>query len=213
MATTTEAQPEAKPLKQKSPPAYLIKEWVMGIPVYYKGYRDVLKKRKKLEDIMADGTLQAAIKFWLTLLLGKKLDLSKYWVFSGEVGSHIAHRKNASHDLVVIEKALLPPNKVSNRYADVPPKVVIEIDTEVEFGDAPRPLEEFIHSKIQQTLDFGTEKVIWIFTTTRKVLVATPNADWTISDWTKTIEVLDGVQFNLAEYTASEGIIVAPIGA
>lgn len=185
----------------------------MGIPVYYKGYRDVLKKRKKLEDIMADGTLQAAIKFWLTLLLGKKLDLSKYWVFSGEVGSHIAHRKNASHDLVVIEKALLPPNKVSNRYADVPPKVVIEIDTEVEFGDAPRPLEEFIHSKIQQTLDFGTEKVIWIFTTTRKVLVATPNADWTISDWTKTIEVLDGVQFNLAEYTASEGIIVAPIGA
>lgn len=204
MSAIVETRAATKTSKRKVP-SYLIKEWVYDIPVYYKGYRDVLKKNKTPEEIMADGTLQAAIKFWLTLLLGNHLDLSKYWVFSGEVGSHIAYRQNASHDLVVIEKRLLPPGSVSNRYADVPARVVIEIDTAVEYGN-DLPVEQFVQQKTQQTLDFGAEKVIWIFTATQKVMVATRDADWTISDWNKTIDVLDGVQFNLAEFVAKEGI-------
>lgn len=87
----------------------------------------------------------------------------------------------------------------------MPARVVIEIDTAVEYGN-DFPVEQFVQQKTQQTLDFGTEKVIWIFTATQKVMVATPNADWIISDWNKTIEVLDGVRFNLAEFIAQEGI-------
>jgi len=204
MPTTAEAQATTKKSKRKVP-SYLIKEWVYDTPVYYKGYREVMQKSKTPEEIMADGTLQAAIKFWLSLLLGNQLNLSKYWIFSGEVGSHIAPRKNASHDLVIIEKRLLPPGKVSNRFADVPARVVIEIDTAVEYGDG-NPVEQFVQQKTQQTLDFGTEKVIWIFTATQKVMVATRDADWTISDWSKTIEVLDGVSFNVADFIAKEGI-------
>ena len=206
MSTTAEAQAGKKTRKQNVPP-YLIKEWVNGIPVYYKGYRDVLQKNKTPEDIMADGTLQAALKFWLTLLLGNKLNLSKYWVFSGEVGSHLSHRQNASHDLVIIEKSKLPPGKVSNRYADVPAKVVIEIDTIIEYGD-DLPVEQYVQQKTQQTLDFGTEKVIWIFTATQKVMVATPSADWIITDWSSTLEILDEVTFNLAEFVEKEGIVL-----
>lgn len=206
MTTRAAEQGRAKKSRQKIP-AYLIKEWVYDTPVYYKGYREVMKKTKTPEEIMADGTLQAAIKFWLGLLIGNQINLSKYWIFSGEVGSHIAPRKNASHDLVIIEKRLLPPGKVSNRYADVPPKVVIEIDTAVEFAD-DKPVEHLVQLKTQQTLDFGTEKVIWIFTATQKVMVATRDADWTISDWSKTVEVLDGVRFNLAEFVEKEGIVL-----
>jgi hypothetical protein len=206
MPSTAEAQVEKKTRKRKVP-SYLIKEWVNGIPVYYKGYRDVLKKAKTPEDIIADGILQAAIKFWLTLLLGNQLSLTKYWIFSGEVGSHQAHRQNAAHDLVIIEKSKLPPGKVTNRYADVPAKIVIEIDTVVEYGD-DFPTEQYVQQKTQQTLDFGTEKVIWIFTTTQKVLVATPGADWIITDWSSTLEILDGVTFNLAEFIEKEGIVL-----
>ncbi|MBL7776144.1 MAG: hypothetical protein JNK89_09090 [Saprospiraceae bacterium] len=206
MSSTAEAPAEKKSRKQNVPP-YLIKEWVNDIPVYYKGYRDVLQKIKTPEEIMADGILQAAIKFWLTLLVGNQLNRNKYWVFSGEVGSLIAPRKNASHDLVIIEKSKLPPGKVSNRYADVPAKVVLEIDTKVEYGDQ-LPVEQYVQQKTQQTLDFGTEKVIWIFTATRKVMVATPQADWIITDWTSTLEILDGVTFNLAEFIEQEGIVL-----
>ncbi|MBK8965807.1 MAG: Uma2 family endonuclease [Lewinellaceae bacterium] len=206
MPSTAEAQVEKKTRKRKVP-SYLIKEWVNGIPVYYKGYRDVLNKTKAPEEIMADGMFQAILKNWLHLLLGNQLDLKKYWILTGEVGSHLAHRQNASHDLVIIEKSKLPPAKVSNRYADVPAKVVIEIDTAVEYGDN-FPAEQFVQQKTQQTLDFGTEKVIWIFTTTQKVMVATPNEDWIITDWTSTLEILDGVQFNLAEFIEKEGIVL-----
>ncbi|NUM44639.1 MAG: DUF3179 domain-containing protein [Anaerolineales bacterium] len=154
MPETAGAKARTRTSKQKVP-SYLIKEWVYNTPVYYKGYRDVLQKKKTTEDILADGTLQAAIKFWLTLLLGNHLDLAKYWVFSGEVGSHVAPKKNAAHDLVIIEKRLLPPGNVSNRYADVPARVVIEIDTAIEYGN-DRPIEQFVQQKTQQTLDFGT---------------------------------------------------------
>lgn len=204
MSAIVETRAATKTSKRKVP-SYLIKEWVYDIPVYYKGYRDVLKKNKTPEEIMADGMLQAILKNWLHLLLGSRLNLDNYWVLTGEVGSHLALRKNASHDLVIIEKRLLPPGKVSNRYANVPAKVVIEIDTAVEYGN-DLPVEQFVQQKTQQTLDFGVEKVIWIFTATQKVMVATRGADWTISDWSKTIDVLDGVQFNLAEFVEKEGI-------
>jgi hypothetical protein len=207
MSSTAEVQAEKKTRKQKVPP-YLIKEWVKGIPVYYKGYRDVIQKNKTPEDIMADGMIQAILKNWLHLLLGGRLNLDHYWVLTGEVGSHLSHRQNASHDLVIIEKSKLPPGKVSNRYADVPAKVVIEIDTTVEYGDG-LPVEQYVQQKTQQTLDFGTEKVIWIFTATQKVMVATPAADWIITDWSSTLEILDGVTFNLAEFIEKEGIVLS----
>ena len=206
MPSTAEASTPAKKPRRKVP-AYLIKEWVYDTPVYYKGYREVMKKTKTPEEIMAEGMLQAILKNWLHLLLGSQLNLEKYWILTGEVGSHIAHRKNAAHDLVIIEKQLLPPGKISNRYADVPPRVVFEIDTAVEYGDA-QPIEQFVQQKTQQTLDFGAEKVIWIFTATQKVMVATRGADWIISDWNKTVEVLDGVTFNLAEYVRKEGLVL-----
>lgn len=48
--------------------------------------------------------------------------------------------------------------------------------------------------------------MIWIFTATRKVLVATPGRDWTLGDWDQEIEILDGVTFNVAAYLRQEGI-------
>ncbi len=206
MPTTAAAHAATKKSRRKVP-AYLIKEWVYDTPVYYKGYREVMKKNKTPEEIIADGMLTVIIKSWLSLLLGNQLNLSEYWVFCGEIGLQIPPFKSNSHGLVIIEKRLLPPGKVSNRYADVPPKVVIEIDTAVEYGE-DEPVEQFVQQKTQQTLDFGTEKVIWIFTATQKVMVATRGADWIISDWSKTIEILDGVVFNLVEFIAQEGIIL-----
>ena len=37
-------------------------------------------------------------------------------------------------------------------------------------------------------------------------MVAEANRDWIISDWDKTVEVLDGVSFNIAAYVKEQGI-------
>lgn len=194
--------------KKKSPgkvPAYLIKEVIDGIPVYYKGYRDVLSKKKNPEDIMADGLLQFVLKSWIAQLLFTGLDSSKYWIGVGEVGSHLSHKNNMAHDLAVFEKSVLPANKITNKYADVPAKLIVEIDTEIEYGD-DLPVETYVHLKTQKTLDFGTEKVVWIFTASRKVMVAERGKDWLIREWEKDVELLDGVTFNVPAYLEEQGI-------
>ncbi|MCK6693312.1 MAG: hypothetical protein L6Q97_14595 [Thermoanaerobaculia bacterium] len=113
MAATIVAIAEQK--KETRIPDYLVKEVIDGIPVYYKGYRDVLNKTKTPEEIMADGLLQAMLKMWLSNLLYNQLNASRYWVFTGEVGNYVSHNNNMAHDIAVFEKtccllAKLPPN-------------------------------------------------------------------------------------------------------
>lgn len=185
-------------------PDLLVKEIIDGIPVYYKGYRDVLANTKQPEEIMADGLLQAMLKMWLSNLLFNRLS-SKYWVFSGEVGSHISRHNNMAHDVTIFSRQNLPAGKIGKKYADVPADVVLEIDTEVEYG-AGLSTETYIHRKTQNTLDFGTRKVIWIFTATRKIMVAERGQDWMTCDWDRDIELLDGVTFNVAQYLSEQGV-------
>ncbi|HFA50822.1 MAG TPA: Uma2 family endonuclease [Bacteroidetes bacterium] len=202
---TTAALPSIK--EEIKIPAYLIKETLDGIPVYYKGYREVLNKTKKYEQIMADGLLQAVIKNWLQFLLNSKLDEEKYWVLAGEVGSHLSHKNNLAHDLTIFETSVLTPDKIQNKYADFPAKLIIEIDAEVEYGEG-KSNEEYIHRKTQRVLDFGTEKVIWIFTQTQKIMLAEPGKDWRTFDWDRDVEVLDGVVFNLPLFLKKKKIIL-----
>ncbi len=157
-------------------PDYLVKETLDGIPVFYKGYKDVLNKTKTYEEIMSDGLLQAIIKNWLQFLLNSNLDEEKYWVLAGEVGSHLSHKNNLAHDLTIFSTDVLTPDKIKNKYADFPAKVIIEINAEVEYGEG-HSNEEYIQRKMQRVLDFGTEKVIWIFTKTKKIMVARPEKD------------------------------------
>jgi len=202
------ADPTAKKPADKAVPDYLVREVIDGIPVYYKGYRDVLANNKKPEEIMADGLLQVVLKSWLARLLIQGLDESRYWMGIGEVGSHISRRNNMAHGVAIFEKSKLPASKISNKYADVPAKVVLEIDTEVEYGEG-LSVETYVHRKTQNTLDFGTEKVIWIFTASRKIMVAERGNDWITCDWNRSIEILDGVAFNVAKHLAEEGILLA----
>ncbi len=204
---TSATDSKAKKRRRPKVPEYLVKEVLDGIPVYYKGYRDVMNKTKTPEEIMADGLLQATIKFWLSMLLGKYLDLRNYWIVSGEVGMHLSHKNNFSQDLMVIEKSVLPPERISNRYADVPAKLVVEIDTEIEYGDE-LPTETYIHRKTQQLLDFGTERVVWIFTATQKIMVAAQGQDWVICGWDKPVELIQGIQLNMMNFLEEEGVVL-----
>lgn len=203
--STTAAIPSKKTGKEEKIPEYLIKEVLDGVSVYYKGYRDVMNKTKTYEEIISDGLLQAILKNWLQFLLNSTLDTQKYWVLAGEVGSHLSKKNNLAHDLTIFETSVLTPDKVKNKYADFPAKLILEIDSEVEY-DKGKSSEEYIHRKTQRVLDFGTEKVIWVFTTTRKIMVATPGEDWRTFDWDRDVEVLDGVTFNIPRFLKEKKI-------
>lgn len=188
-------------------PAYLISEVIDGIPFYYRGYRAVLNKTKTLEDIMADSGLQLLLKEYISELLKSGLDRKLYRIWNGEIGNHIDRRNNLGLDVVVFEKSVLTPDKITNRYVDVPAKIVVEIDVNVELPDKKTDIfEEYVVRKVNRLFAFGTEKVIWVFSKSKKVISATPHAPWQFFDWEHDIELMNGIVMNIANYLKVEGI-------
>ncbi len=187
-------------------PEYLVKEVLNGIPIHYKGYKAVLRKEKKVEDIMGASGLQIFILRYFTYLLVRQLDENWYFFFTGEGGMHLDHNDNLSGDVMIYEQSKLPANKIDTHYLDVPPKIDIEIDVNIDTTNFNE--HSYINAKTERLLSWGVEKVIWILTTSKKVLVAEKGKDWLLIDWTKDIEITDGIIFNVAKYLETSGVEV-----
>jgi Uma2 family endonuclease len=198
--------PESNPV-----PDFLLKETFEGINLYYKGYRQVLTREKTLEDIMGCSTLQFVILNYLLHLLHKNLDIDKYIIGTNEAGVHLGYRKNFSNDIAVYDWAVLTPEKISARYADVAPKLVVEVDVDFEVDAAETDIStlDVVHGKIRKMLEFGTERFIWIFSASKKVLIAEAGrSEWTIIDWKTDFELWPGVICNTGAYLEEKNIIV-----
>lgn len=185
-------------------PEHLIYEIIDGQPIHYKGYREVVSGKKKTSDIMGSSKLKSLIVTYLVGVLFSVLKSTQYRMLSSELGIHIDKRNNLSGDVVIFDKTSLPVEDIDGHYADVPPKVVIEVDIAIDPTDM-HP-DTYLFKKTQKLLDFGVEKVIWITTNSRKVTVATPNANWQTMDWNQEVEVLDGIAINVGKYLDDEGV-------
>ena len=202
------AVPEAP--KKRKIPEYLIRETIDGIPFYYAGFRDVLNKKKSLEDIMADSGLQSIIKAYLMKLFAQNLNWDIYQPVSGEVGSHLDHRNNLALDVAVYENSILTPDKINLKYIDVRPKIVIEIDVRVKLEDPlANPFEQYVLRKVKKLLSFGTERIIWVFTQSDTIIVAKPGNSWEVFNLKQDVMLLENINMNIGEYLESKGIEVA----
>lgn len=201
------ASTQATKVRPRKIPESLVKETIDGVPFYYRGYRSVLNKTKKLEDIMADSGLQIFIKSWLLELLLTQMNRSKYRAFAGELGNHFDHGNNLALDVAIFEKSVLTADKINAKYVDVAPKIVIEVDVRVELEDRSADIfTDFVLRKVRKLHAVGTEKIIWIFTRSKTVIVARPGNTWDVLDWDTDIELLDGITFNVARHLKEEGI-------
>lgn len=185
-------------------PDYLIRETMDGVPFYYHGYEQVLMGKKQLEEIMGASSLQSFIVSFIFRQLVRFLDEKKYHLLVSEPGLHIDRRNNLSGDIMIYERNVLTPSKITVKYADVPALIDVEVDVKV---DLSRKKDfDYVMRKTQKLLDFGTQKVVWIFTETQKVMVAQVNEPWLTYDWSRDIALLDGVTFNIGQYLADEGV-------
>lgn len=177
-------------------PDSLIYEKVDGSPIYYKGYRDYLRGDVEMDELMGSSLLQSALITQLLLLLHQHFG-DKYFLLSNELG--ILFKKNSwrSADLAIIEKEKLKGKAFGNKYLDIPPKVVVEIDTKAELSDMEDTFG-YYHKKTKQLLAFGVERVVWIFSEQQSVLIAEQNRDWQIIDWDRDFLLIDGLSINIS---------------
>jgi hypothetical protein len=179
-------------------PQYLVKEVLNGIPIYYKGYKAVLRKEKTLEDIMGASGLQSFIVSYIYKLLVRQLSDDMYHILTGETGLHLELNDNLSGDIVIFDHNQLSITNIDKHYLNIPPKIDIEIDVNIDTTDFTE--QTYIYQKTDRLLSWGVEKVIWILSESKKVIVAEQGKDWSLIDWSKDIEIIDGVKFNVSQY-------------
>lgn len=188
----------------KKIPSALIYEIIDGKPIYYKGYREVVAGNKTKEEIMGASTLQNSIIEFILRILFRNLDEKKFRILTNEQGLHLDLKSNVSADIAIFETEKLPVKAANKNYASVPPKIQIEVDVDADLEGFGTP-DNYIYTKTDKLLSFGVEKVIWVMSATKKVIVATKGENWQVIDWYKEIEIIDGISFNIGKYLKEEG--------
>jgi len=181
--------------KKVSIPEVLIYEKVKGKPIYYRNYREALKGKLPLEAVMGSSDLQAYLVALFVALLYFRINTEKYLILTNEIGFYTSENSFRLLDIAVFERKNF---KFSGGYTKIPPKLVIEIDTKADLSGY-QSVEDYIFEKTQELLDAGVEKVIWILTKPKKVLIAEKNKKWIVQNWNEPFEVFEGLEVNLEE--------------
>ncbi len=175
-------------------------EKVKGRPIYYRNYKKVLKGEMSPEAVMGSGDMQAYIIAILVAYLFSRLDRDRYIIMTNKLGFYTSEENFRLLDIAIFEKGKF---KFTGGYTKNPPKVVIEVDTKADLKDY-LSLEDYAFEKTQDLMNAGVEKVIWIFTNTKKVMIAEKGEKWIVQDWSEDFEVFEGIRLNIHEFIESK---------
>lgn len=178
-------------------PENLIYEMVDGNPIYYKGYREYLEGAKQMEELMGSSLLQSLIISRLVFFLQVHLG-GEYEVLTNEIGIQFEKRAWRAADIAIVKTTDLEDVENKDKYLNFAPEVVIEIDTKAELKEIRNPLS-YYQEKTDELLNFGVTKVIWIFTETKKVMVAQRDEKWETSNWDSEIHIIDDLSVIISE--------------
>jgi len=179
---------------KKQIPSDCIYEMDAGKPIYYKGVQAYLEGKKQNEKTMPDSKFQSWLKGKIYLVLSLLVDEIKYVLTVGELGLSIEKHTWRAVDVTIFDRKIF---KLENTYSKEPPIIALEIDIKGEFKTSKARQKDH-QKKIKQLLDFGVQKIIWVYTDTQKVKVITKE-NTTTFDWTTPVEVLDGHHLNISD--------------
>lgn len=180
-------------------PAKYIREVVNGKPYYYKGYKSVMNGTKQIEEIMGSSSLQSFLVGFIYGILFSKINRKKYSLTTNETGLHLGTKNNLATDIGIFLKEKVVLN---DKYFEIAPEVAIEVDVKIE---TDKDLD-YVFSKSDEMMNFGTEKILWVITKHKKIFVFSKNETTQILDWNKDVTVMDGVVLNIHDLFEEEDI-------
>ncbi len=189
----------------KEIPKILIYEEFDGHPIYRKGYKDYVLGVKKIEEINM-GTSQ--LQWVITNIINAHLvrTLPKGFRFGpGELGVHVTKGTNFSADIAIYRKGQLKTDLSSVHYSKTPPSVVVEVDIKADESNYFQSEEDYFQRKTERLLQWGVERVIWVFSSSRRVLVADNLQKWEFIAWDLPFVVIDDHEINLWDLMLEDG--------
>ena len=118
-------------------------------------------------------------------------DNKNYVVTVGEQGLSLKKKSWRGADIAIFKKDNF---QLNNEFAKLPPEIVIEINIKGYYETQEKALADY-ERKNAQLLEFGVQKIIWIFTEPRQITVLTKSSRVNY-DWDATVPVMEGVEFN-----------------
>jgi Uma2 family endonuclease len=184
-------------------PSILIYEELNGRKLYRKGYKKFLNRTKTIEEIMGCSSLQAAIVSVFLSYLYRQVEDEGYEIMTNEAGLHISLGNNLSSDIIVYDSEDFLKYRLDEHYFNAAPKIVIEVDVKIELEDMDAT--DYWTTKTDILFGFGVEKVVWVFTEDKKIILAEPNKTWIHYDWTENFELLPNHILNLQKRIDKKG--------
>ena len=202
---TLNKQKKIKSKKKRGVPKIFIYEMRYGKPIYYRDYRKVLSGERSLEEIMGSSGLQSWLINLIVHYLYKTLNLKTYQLLFNEVGYKFSKKSWYNLDIGIWEREKVKSFLKINKFIQIAPKVVIEIDTKADLKKFENP-QDYFHMKTQDLLDSGVERVIWVFTKNKKVWIAENEKPWLIVNWDYDIPVIENISINLNKLIEEEDV-------
>ena len=184
-------------------PDYLVYEEMNGRKFYRRGYKNVLNQTKTIEEIMGCSSLQGIVISVLLSYLYRNVEDEGFTIVTNEIGLHVSLGENLSADIILYDAEDALKYQFDEHYFNVAPKMVIEVDIKADMETTDSV--EYLTQKNKTLFAFGVERVVWVFTKDKKVLLAEPNQDWILRDWSRDFELLAGHQINLEKMIAKKG--------
>lgn len=179
---------------------------VAGKPIYYAGFQEVLNQTIEIEAIMGASALQSYLVDLIVNFLHLHPQAKLYKYLYNEIGVQIDRKKWRACDIAIYQRERLKDYTFTNKYIDLPPDFVIEIDTKADLNKYKYQHDYFIE-KTRQLHEFGVRKVIWIFTENHPIIWESDSVDAiTIhQSWNVDITITEGITFNLTRLIEVDG--------
>lgn len=197
---------KSKRIKGTALPANLVFEEIDGRALPYKGFREVLANRKQVEEIVGSSELQSFIVSLIYGFLFNKVDRKRFLLLTNEPGLHISKGTNLANDIAIYPK-INPKHSLAKTYSRNPPKIAIAVDVKIELDEETYVGQhDYVLHKSQKLIDFGTEKIVWILTESRKIVVIQAETPRQTLDFDSDIPLVDDCILNLAQLLKDEGV-------
>ena len=164
---------------------------------------------KAIEEFnFGNNTLQWFITNSLIKFLYKNLP-ENYFAGASELGLHLSNKTNFAADIAIYREGQLKVGFHSVKYEQTPPNVIIEVDIKIDESEYFQNEEEYFHKKTEKLLQWGVEKVIWVFSSSRRILIADNLQKWEFNSWDIPFVVIDDTEMNVWELMLKSGFEVS----
>ena len=152
---------------------------------------------------MGCSSLQGIIISVLLRYLYTHTDENEYEILTNEIGLHVSLGNNLSSDIILYDAEEARQYAFDDHYFNVAPKMVIEVDVKIDLENTTAV--GYLNEKNKTLLSFGVERIVWIFTEDKKIVLVEPNRDWIVCDWSNDFTLLDGHSINLEKMILKKG--------